>query len=155
MQFAITIVAIGKRSDVLDEEITRYQRLLRPYAALSMVLLKPPCASEMPLGDMLLREGSLLQTKWPPQAYPVALSEEGRLMTSAVFSQWLSSQLQKKKRIVFTIGGAYGLSPQLKKECRDVLSLSPMTLPHRLCMVVLVEQIYRAFTILHHHPYHK
>ena len=155
MQCAITIVAIGKKNEVLDEEITRYQRLLRPYAALSVVLLKSPCASEMPLGDMLLREGNLLQTKWTPQAFPVALSEEGRLMTSAGFSQWLSTQFQKNKHIVFTIGGAYGLSPQLKKKCRDVVCLSPMTLPHRLCMVVLVEQVYRAFTILHHHPYHK
>jgi 23S rRNA (pseudouridine1915-N3)-methyltransferase len=155
MHYTITVVSLGKKNEPLDVELARYQRLLRPYATLSLVLIKPPVASEMPLCDMLGREGNLLRSKWPSAAYPVALSEEGRSMTSAVFSQWLSSILQKNRHIVFTIGGAYGLSRELKKESRDILSLSPMTLPHRLCMVVLAEQIYRAFTILHHHPYHK
>jgi 23S rRNA (pseudouridine1915-N3)-methyltransferase len=146
---------MGRKNDVLDEEVARYQRLLRPYASLSMIILKPPYASEMPIKEMLAKEGKLLQSKWPTMAYSVALSEEGRSMTSVGFSQWLSGKLSKNRHIVFTIGGAYGLSPQLKEQCKELLSLSPMTLPHKLCMVVLTEQIYRAFTILHHHPYHK
>jgi 23S rRNA (pseudouridine1915-N3)-methyltransferase len=120
-----------------------------------MVLIKPPAASDMRAEDLVLREGKLLQSKWPPASYPVALSEEGKTMDSAVFSRWISSHVQSHRRLCFTIGGAHGLSPALKKECRDVLSLSPMTLPHKLCAVVLAEQLYRAFTILHHHPYHK
>jgi len=155
MQFPVTIVSIGRKNDILDEEIARYHRLLRPYASFSMVLLKPPCAPEMPIKEMLVKEGKLLQAKWPAVAYPVALSEEGRSMSSVGFSQWFSGKLQKSRHIVFTIGGAYGLSPQLKEQCEEIVSLSPMTLPHKLCMVVLTEQIYRAFTILHHHPYHK
>jgi 23S rRNA (pseudouridine1915-N3)-methyltransferase len=155
MQYTITVVSLGKKNEALDEEIARYERLLRPWASLSLVLIKPSSAMEMPLRDMLLREGNLLRSKWPSAAYPVALSEEGRSMTSAVFSRWLLSLLQTNRNVVFTIGGAYGLSPELKKESRDLLSLSPLTFPHRLCMLVLVEQIYRAFTIFHHHPYHK
>jgi 23S rRNA (pseudouridine1915-N3)-methyltransferase len=155
MQFAVTIVSIGRKNDILDEEIARYHRLLRPYASLSIILLKPPCAPEMPLKEQLIKEGKLLQSKWPPMAYSVALSEEGKSMTSVGFSQWLSGKLSKNRPLIFTIGGAYGLSPQLKEQCKELVSLSPMTLPHKLCMVVLTEQIYRAFTILHHHPYHK
>jgi 23S rRNA (pseudouridine1915-N3)-methyltransferase len=155
MQFTITVISLGKKSEVIDEEIARYQRLISPYAALGLVLLKPPPPSETPVGEMILREGKLLRSKWPEAAYPVALSDEGKTMTSVCFSQWLSSRLQKNRHMVFTIGGAFGLSPDVKKECRDVLSLSPMTFPHRLCMVILVEQLYRAFTILRHHPYHK
>jgi 23S rRNA (pseudouridine1915-N3)-methyltransferase len=155
MQFAITIISMGRRNDALDGEALRYQQLLRPYASLSTVLVKPSGASEMKVEDMLLREGKLLQSKWPPGSFPVALSEEGRSMTSVGFSQWLYSHLQSYRHVSFTIGSAFGLSPLLKRQCRDVLSLSPLTLPHKLCMVVLIEQVYRAFTILHHHPYHK
>ena len=155
MQFTITVVSLGKKNEALDEEVARYQRLIRPYAAFSFLVMKPPVTSEMPIGEMILREGKLLRSKWPSGAYPVALSEEGGAMTSADFSQWLSSRLRNRRHLVFTIGGAYGLSPDLKRECRDVLSLSPLTFPHRLCMVILAEQLYRAFTILHHHPYHK
>jgi 23S rRNA (pseudouridine1915-N3)-methyltransferase len=152
---AITIVSLGKKNDVLDEEVARYRRLIGPYASLSVVLVKPPGFSEMRHEDALVKEGKLLQSKWPEPSFPVALSEEGRSMTSVVFSRWLSSLLQSQRHIVFTIGGAFGLSPLIKGQCRDVLSLSAMTLPHKLCALVLVEQLYRAFTILHHHPYHK
>jgi 23S rRNA (pseudouridine1915-N3)-methyltransferase len=155
MQFALSVISMGRKNDVLDEEVLRYQRMLRPYASLSLVLVKPPGYSEMRVDELLLKEGMLLQSKWPPASYPIALSEEGRALTSVGFSRLLSSYLQISRHIAFTIGGAHGLSPLLKRECKGVLSLSPMTLPHKLCVVVLVEQIYRAFTILHNHPYHK
>jgi 23S rRNA (pseudouridine1915-N3)-methyltransferase len=155
MQFKITVIALGRKNEALDEEALRYQRLIRPYATLSMVHIKPPVFPDMRVNEIILREGKLLQSKWPRASYPVALSEEGRSITSVGFAQWLSSHMQNYRHIVFTIGGAYGLSPLLKQHCGDVLSLSPMTFPHKLCAVVLAEQLYRAFTILHHHPYHK
>ncbi len=155
MQYSLTIVALGRKNDALDQEVERYQRLIRPYASLSMVLVKPPGIAEISVEELQLKEGKLLRSKWPAASYPVALSEEGRSMTSAAFSRWMSSLLQIHRNLSFTIGGAHGLSPALKRECREVVSLSPLTLPHKLCAVVLVEQLYRAFTILHHHPYHK
>jgi 23S rRNA (pseudouridine1915-N3)-methyltransferase len=156
MRFTFSIIAIGKKNDTLDKEVLRYQELIGPFATITPVLLKPPGGA---LGadekDLIVREGELLQSKWPPGALTVALSEEGTSRTSKEFSRWLFSHLQTNRRIVFTIGGAYGLSPDVKRQCKEVVSLSPMTLPHKLCMLVLIEQIYRAFTILHHHPYHK
>jgi 23S rRNA (pseudouridine1915-N3)-methyltransferase len=155
MNYALTIVSLGRKNDALDQEVERYQRMIRPYASLSLVLVKPPGVSDMRTDDLVLKEGKLLQSKWPQASCPVALSEEGRTMTSAIFSRWLSSLLQRNRHLSFIIGGAHGLSPAVKRECREVLSLSPLTLPHKLCALVLAEQLYRAFTILHHHPYHK
>jgi 23S rRNA (pseudouridine1915-N3)-methyltransferase len=155
MKFAITIVSIGKKNDLLDKEVLRYMKLLSPFASMNSLLIKPLSASENQERDLQIREGKLLQSKWPPESYPVALSEEGKPMTSIGFSRWLYSHLQSNRKMTFTIGGAYGLSLDVKRQCKEVVSLSSLTLPHKLCMVVLIEQIYRAFTILHHHPYHK
>jgi 23S rRNA (pseudouridine1915-N3)-methyltransferase len=155
MSFSITILAVGKKYAPLDEEAERYALLIRPHALVGMTVIKSPSPLESSAKEKLAQEGKALRSKWPAGAYPIALSEEGALMRSVRFSEWLNNLLQRHRKLVFTIGGAYGLSPALKGECREVISLSPLTLPHKLCMVVLIEQIYRAFTILHHHPYHK
>jgi Uncharacterized conserved protein len=155
VSLVITIVALGKKNSVLDGEVDRYIKLLGPFATVNIVLVKPLQMPENQDKERIAREGKILQTKWPPGSYAVALSEEGRSMTSFKFSQWLGGLREREKRLTFTIGGAYGLSSGLKQQCKETISLSPMTLPHKLCMVVLIEQIYRAFTILQHHPYHK
>jgi 23S rRNA (pseudouridine1915-N3)-methyltransferase len=151
----ISIVAIGKKNSVLDDEIGRYLKLLCPFVKVHVDFAKPLHLPENQDKEKIAREGKILQAKWPPGSYPVALSEEGRPMNSLKFSQWLGAISEREKRLTFTIGGAYGLSYGLKQHCKETISLSPMTLPHKLCMLVLIEQIYRAFTILKHHPYHK
>lgn len=155
VSFIIHVVAVGKKNSVLDEEVDRYIKLLGPFATVNIVFVKPLQMQENTDREKIAREGALLQTKWPPGSYAVALTEEGRTMTSLGFSQWLGALREREKRLTFTIGGAYGLSSGIKQQCRETIRLSSMTLPHKLCMVVLIEQIYRAFTILHHHPYHK
>jgi len=90
-----------------------------------------------------------------PRALLVALDPAGREIDSAAFAgriqQWRDSGVRE---VVFLVGGAQGLPGKLRADC-ELLSLSRLTLPHELARVVLLEQIYRAFTILHHHPYPK
>jgi 23S rRNA (pseudouridine1915-N3)-methyltransferase len=156
MPSSITIVAVGRKNGALDEEVDRYVKLLLPFARVSITLIKPLQLPENQHAERIERESAALRAKWPrDRGAPIALSEEGRLRTSREFSEWLDVRLRRDKSIAFTIGGAYGLSVDLKKRCAETISLSPMTLPHKLCVVVLIEQIYRAFTILHNHPYHK
>jgi 23S rRNA (pseudouridine1915-N3)-methyltransferase len=155
VSFSITIVAMGKKHAALDEEAQRYALLMRPYASARILTIKSPAPAEAPLKDALDKEGKALLSQWPAAAYPIALSEEGKAMKSVQFSQWLHGLIERQRGLVFTIGGAYGLSPAVKNKCKEVISLSPLTLPHKLCLAVLLEQLYRAFTILHHHPYHK
>jgi len=86
----------------------------------------------------------------------VALDERGKTMSSAVFSQWLDAQRGSGvRRMAFLVGGADGHGAQVISRAKLVLSLGPMTLPHGLARAVLVEQIYRAGTILAGHPYHR
>ena len=155
MPFSIKIIGFGNKKEMPNEEIERYENLVRPYASVSLVLLKSPPGNYSNYDDLLKREEKLMLTKWPKKSYPVALSGEGRMFTSKSFSKWLSGHNTPGVDLLFNIGGAYGLSKSLREKCREIISLSPLTLPYRLCYVVLLEQIYRAFTILKGHPYHK
>jgi 23S rRNA (pseudouridine1915-N3)-methyltransferase len=83
----------------------------------------------------------------------VALTEEGSQFDSVGFAQWLGGMASD--RIALVIGGAEGLAPSLKAKATAKLSLSPMTFPHEIARLLLVEQIYRGVTILQGGPYHK
>jgi len=88
-----------------------------------------------------------------PRAKLVALDLAGREMDSAAFTRWLARhQNGGTRELVFVVGGADGLPPGVRADC-ELLSLSRLTLPHELARVLLLEQIYRAFATLHHHPY--
>ncbi len=155
MSFSIKILGPGNKKEIQNNELEHYIRLIRPYASLSLQCLKTSSGKYSNRHEALQREEKLIIHCWPDRSYPVALSEEGKLFDSHSFSQWLSERIMSGITVLFNIGGAYGLSPSLKKRCKEVISLSSMTLPHRLCYVILVEQLYRAFTILRGHPYHK
>ena len=85
----------------------------------------------------------------------IALDETGQSFTSVDFSERIKRTLENFPNIAFIIGGADGLDPVLIQKANFVLSLSAMTLPHHFAKVILIEQIYRAFSILKNHPYHR
>lgn len=88
--------------------------------------------------------------------HPVLLSEGGHLRNSTDFSSWLFKTIDSKsEKITFILSGAYGFSKQLSLRVKDSISLSPLTFPHELARVLLIEQIYRAIMIKTNHPYHK
>ncbi len=156
MSFSISIVAFCRKGDPLDEEIERYCRLCGPFAPVAVTYLKSPGSSSYPKHELLDVEANILQAKVQRGSTCVALSEEGKCQPGSVaFAQWLSAKMRGSRPLTFVIGGAYGLSPRFKKSCVEVMSLSPLTMAHKLSLVVLLEQIYRAFTILRNHPYHK
>jgi len=85
----------------------------------------------------------------------VLLDEHGTQRTSMDFSAWLQRRMAAgSRRLVFVVGGPYGFSPQVHERANEKISLSNMTFPHELVRLVFVEQLYRAFTILRHEPYH-
>lgn len=97
-------------------------------------------------------EGELLLKSIPENSIVIVLDERGSQFTSIEFSTYLEKQIQP---ISFIIGGAYGLSEKIKKKSNLQISLSKMTMPHVMARVMLVEQLYRAYTIRENHPYHK
>ncbi len=90
-----------------------------------------------------------------PKDVLVALDERGKALTSVAFATWLGRQRDESRDVLCVIGGDEGLAAAVRERAGLVLSLSAMTLPHRLARLVLVEQLYRAFTILKGEPYHK
>jgi 23S rRNA (pseudouridine1915-N3)-methyltransferase len=156
VSFSIDIVAFCRKGDPLDEEIERYCRLCRPYARVAVTYLKSPGGSSYPKHELLEVEAKMAQARIHQNSMCVALSEEGKSFRgSASFAQWLSGKMTGGRAITFVLGGAFGLSPRFKQSCTEVISLSPLTFAHKLALAVLLEQVYRAFTILRNHPYHK
>ena len=84
----------------------------------------------------------------------VLLDSRGKQLSSEDLAQFLESEQRNAVPLVFAIGGSDGFSEEARRRAGFMLSLGKMTLPHELARVILVEQIYRAFTILKHHPYH-
>ena len=100
-------------------------------------------------------EGKLITAAISPQSYQIALEVTGKAMDSYEFAKIIEQALVNYKTIDFIIGGAFGLDNQLSAAAQTKVSLSKMTMPHMLAKIVLLEQIYRAQTILQNHPYHK
>jgi 23S rRNA (pseudouridine1915-N3)-methyltransferase len=89
--------------------------------------------------------------KYLSNGYNVALTPEGKLMDSFQFS----SIFEDKQNVNFFIGGAYGLEEEFKKKCDIKISLTPLTLSHKIAKIMLFEQVFRGLAIKHNHPYHK
>ena len=143
---SIVVLAVGKVKerglrDAIDEYLKRVTRHF------------PVDEMEVKDGPFAVLEASL-QKKLPEGAHVVALDVAGRSHSSEAFARWLESRLTRGKgRVVFLIGGADGLPPEIVARADEKLSLSAMTLPHRLARLVLAEQLYRAATILRGEPY--
>lgn len=86
--------------------------------------------------------------------YIVLLDEKGSAFNSLDFSKWLDNKLITSSKVCFIIGGAYGFSNDFKEQANELVSFSKMTLSHQLIRLIFMEQLYRAFTIIHNLPYH-
>jgi len=100
-------------------------------------------------------EGGRLLAAFKPDALVVVLDERGKQLSSTGLAARLTAwRDQGARQMVFVIGGAYGLSDEVRQRASAVLSLSAMTFPHQLVRVLLAEQLYRALMIMHGKPYH-
>src|SRR5450432_3710591 len=100
-------------------------------------------------------EGTRILAALPGGATLLALDERGKAITTQGLSVMLAEWMRDGSHPAFAIGGADGLSAEVKERAQKLVSLSALTLPHGLARVVLAEQIYRAWTILARHPYHR
>ena len=153
----ITILAVGhKAPGWVQEGFNEYARRMPPEARLELVELKP---EERGAGRALDRakalEGERILAAIPQGATLLALDERGKAVTTQGLSVMLSDWMRDGTHPAFVIGGADGLSDEVKARASKLLSLSALTLPHALVRVVLAEQLYRAWSILARHPYHR
>ena len=134
-----------------------YLQRIRRYAPLEWIEVKPARMTKGRTGEEILQqEGREIQRRLAPQDYTVALDRSGRTCSSEELAAWLGSlSARGVEWLSFVIGGPLGLSEEVRKNSRETLSLSRLTLTHEMSRLLLLEQLYRAFTILRGEKYHK
>lgn len=157
----ITILAVGKiKEKYFTAAIQEYAKRLSRYCKLEILEVAdektPDQASEHEEDLIRAKEGERLQRYIKDGGYVIALAIDGRQTTSEGFADKLQKlSISGKSHIIFVIGGSIGLDQKILQEADERLSFSQMTFPHQLMRVVLLEQIYRGFRIMHGEPYHK
>ena len=158
---SITLLCVGKLKErYWREAVEEYQKRLSAFCRLSIVEVEeerlPDNPSPAQIAHTLEAEGARLLAKVPTGAAIYALCIEGKEMDSPTLSASLDKlTVDGVSHIVFIIGGSWGLSDEVKRAARVRLSMSPMTFPHQLARVMLLEQLYRAGQISAGGKYHK
>lgn len=157
----ITLLTVGKlKEKFYIEAAAEYQKRLSPFCRFELVELTeerlPQDPSPAQISAALEKEGKAILARLPKNALLTAMCVEGKLLSSEALSaqmdQWAGGG---KSSLAFVIGGSFGLHPSVKQQAALRLSMSPMTFPHHLARVMLLEQIYRAFQISGGSRYHK
>ncbi|MEP6857942.1 MAG: 23S rRNA (pseudouridine(1915)-N(3))-methyltransferase RlmH [Gemmatimonadales bacterium] len=152
----LVVAVVGKaRNPALGEAIRDYEKRAARYWPLHVHEVREERASGISIDKVREREGQRLADKVPDRAQTVACATGGRTLDSAQFADFLQSAREQDRDLAFLIGGAFGLPSELAAQSSFKLSLAPWTLPHEIARLVLVEQIYRAGTIVRGEPYHK
>ena len=156
----ITVLAVGKLKDRFFEEgCGEYARRLARYCTLSVREAAdekaPEALSPAQEEQVKDREGRRLLAMLDPRDHVIALTVTGRAYTSEELARRIGALRDQGKNVSFLIGGSLGLSREAMDRADEELSLSKLTLPHRLARLVLLEQLYRSFKILNHETYHK
>ncbi len=153
----IKLIVVGKTdAKYLQEGIAVYEQRLQHYVRFELVVI--PALKEQrgasPV-EVKEREAQLILKQLEKADRIVLLDEHGSRHTSVSFSQYIQKQLNAGVRtLAFVVGGAFGFAPGIYAAAHDKISLSDMTFNHQMVRLFFVEQLYRAFTILHHEPYH-
>ena len=157
----IRIVACGKvKEKWMREGIQEYSTRIQPYDKLEIREVndeKAPASNSDAENELVKKtEGERLLHQIRPDDYVILLDLAGKEMDSVALSRKIDDlHTHGKSHIDFVIGGSLGVSSQLIQRADFRWKLSANTFPHQLCRIIVLEQIYRAFRILHHEPYHK
>jgi 23S rRNA (pseudouridine1915-N3)-methyltransferase len=153
----ISIVCVGHKMPAwIQAGINEYVKRLPPEIRIELLELKPEeKSSGKTLEKAKALEGVRIVAAIPDGATVYALDEKGRAVTTQGLAVMLAGWMRDASHPVFVIGGADGLSEEVKTRADKLVSLSALTLPHGLVRVLLAEQLYRAWSILENHPYHR
>lgn len=157
----VTVACVGKLKEAYwREACAEYQKRLSAFCRLQIIEVAEERLPDDPSGAQVAAaidaEGQRLLSRIPAGASVVALCIEGKEMPSEALSRQISQwAVDGVSHVVFVIGGSFGLSDAVKREARLRLSFSPMTFPHQLARILVLEQVYRAFHIASGGKYHK
>ena len=152
----LRLVAVGAKSPGwVDAGYAEYARRMPRECALELVEIAPANRKGWPVARMLADEGERILARVARTDHVVALDVAGKTCSTEQLAKKLDNWRMQGGDVSFLIGGADGLDPSCLARANESISLSAMTFPHQLVRVMLAEQLYRAWTLLHGHPYHR
>lgn len=153
----ITVLAVGmKMPRWVNEAVDEYAKRFGREVQYTLKEIKPEKrGSGVTAAQGMAAEEKRIVDALPEHAFLVALDERGIAPTSLQLAEYLRQWQQNGDSVCFVIGGADGMTDSLKRRANLLLRLSSLTLPHGMVRVLLTEQLYRAVSILNHHPYHR
>jgi 23S rRNA (pseudouridine1915-N3)-methyltransferase len=153
----LTLVTLGnKMPRWVNEAVEEFSKRLQEWVQLRLIeipLLKRGKTAD--LSRILEKEMTLVQSAIPSGSRLIALDLNGESFTSEQLALKIEHLQQISSHVCFLIGGPEGISPALLNQCNESWSLSKLTLPHTLARIILLETVYRAFSLINNHPYHK
>lgn len=153
----VEIWSIGKENESFIEEGLRYYfQKTRPWNPVELIVLQTPRkAATTDIERTKQQEEDLLLKKLQPHHYLILLDERGKPLSSVQWAQQFQQCMnQGVKTLVILIGGAYGVTENIRKKANQCWSLSNLVFPHQLVRLIVAEQVYRSFSILNNSPYH-
>ena len=157
----VTVLCVGKlKEKFYAEAVAEYSKRLKRHCALEIIELPesrlPDDPSPAEIRQALAAEAALIEGKLPKGGAVIAMCIEGKELSSPALAEKMEQfALGGASQLAFLIGGSVGLDAALKQKADLRLSMSPMTFPHHLARIMLLEQIYRAYQILSGSKYHK
>ncbi len=153
----IKLLVIGKTDNKnLLQLINEYQNRLQHYIKFDLEVI-PDLKNAKNLSEQQQKEkeGALILSKLNSSDFLILLDEKGKEFRSLNFADFLQKKMNSGiKQLVLVVGGPYGFSDEIYKKAQSKISLSKMTFSHQMIRLFIVEQLYRAFTILRNEPYH-
>ena len=156
----VTVITVGNlKESYWREAVAEYEKRLHSFCKPTMVQLKearlPENPSEGEIKTALEEEGKRIFEAIPPRSYRIALCIEGKQFSSEELAQKLEQATAQSSTVCLVIGSSHGLSEEVKQACNLRLSVSRLTFPHQMMRPLLLEVLYRSFSILHGSKYHK
>ena len=151
------VIAVGnKMPDWITSGFNEYTKRMPREARIELIELKPESrTSGKTTAQIMEAEAQRILAALPQNTLRIALDEHGATPTTKQLAQQMQQWLGDGRDVAFIIGGADGLHESVKKAAPQLMALSALTLPHGMVRVLLAEQLYRAHSLLHNHPYHR
>jgi len=152
----IYILALGhKPPPWVNAGIEEYTKRMPPEARVEIIELKPENRTSKTTHRVLALEAERIRAAMPKGATPIVCDEKGKPLTTPMLSRWMGDWMQNGISPCFIIGSADGLAAEIKQSALHKIALSGCVLPHVMVRLMLAEQVYRAWSLLHNHPYHR
>jgi len=153
----IFLIAVGKKMpEWINTGYAEFSKRMPPELQINLIEVTPSIRNKTtPIEKNIREEGERIQSAIPANSKLIVLDEKGKNFGSIELSKKIEDWLPMGQDIVLVIGGADGVDPAIKQQANEKWSLSSFTLPHALVRVVVAEQLYRAWSILQGHPYHR